>query len=284
MKLSRMPRVFMIENRITSPAGPLRFRLKGHIQKALSRTAKGDIVALYTTNEGDLHQRFFSLVQVGNEPFFSETDEYRYHLPIERAWLIPGGLPVKQVILRPLTGVPDMDQRNQLAGFVGSEPESFSGLDLIEIPVDNLRTPDTKAEVRATRKLKHKAFRNAPPPQTTRKGVMRMRREQAATYCFRIEGASSPAFKIGWAFDVHRRQADFNRYSLHEIGGLKYVLFESEIWGTAKLAYRMEQQLLRELHQFRLTGNTEVVVNVAEADLRAVWEQVQDIVARGAER
>lgn len=112
---------------------------------------------------------------------------------------------------------------------------------------------------------------NAPVPHTTRSGVMHMRRASAFTYAMEIQGASTPAFKIGWTFNHGNRVRQFNLYSLPEIGGLRYQVKLTEFWDTARQAFRMEQDLLRSFSAIRLNTNGEVIHGLSYKELESAW-------------
>jgi hypothetical protein len=99
--------------------------------------------------------------------------------------------------------------------------------------------------------------RAAPPPTTKRAGIMHMRRAPAFTYAMELEGASQPAFKIGWAFDYKARERQFNLAALPQLNGLRYRAKLFQFWATAIEAFRMEQSLLRTFNRLRHPANPE---------------------------
>jgi hypothetical protein len=113
--------------------------------------------------------------------------------------------------------------------------------------------------------------RNAPPPATTRQGVMHMRRAPAYTYAMSIDGATPTAFKIGWAFDARVRERQFNQASMPKLGGLTYRTKLTELWPTATAAYEMEQSLLRVFDAKRHPSNREVVSEITYTELQSEW-------------
>ncbi len=118
-----------------------------------------------------------------------------------------------------------------------------------------------------------KAGRSGPPPSTARAGVMHLRQASAYTYAMRIDGTHEPAFKIGWAFDVRLRTAQFNRASLPGLGGLKYTPELDQYWPTAREAFRMEQALLGEFASLRQRDNSEVVGPLSLNELERNWRR-----------
>jgi hypothetical protein len=100
---------------------------------------------------------------------------------------------------------------------------------------------------------------------------MHLRRAPAFTYAMRLEGATTSAFKIGWAFDWKQRERQFNQAAMPAAGGLRYRTVYHEIWETAFDAFRMEQALLRHFDSARHPQNREVVSAVGEDKLLAAW-------------
>jgi len=115
--------------------------------------------------------------------------------------------------------------------------------------------------------------RNAPPPTTTRAGVMHVRSASAYTYAMEIMGASAPAFKIGWAFNYEARMRQFNLYALPQIGGLSYRVRLFHLWATARLAFKLERALLQSFEHKRHRTNSEVIYDVRFTELQSVWSQ-----------
>jgi hypothetical protein len=113
--------------------------------------------------------------------------------------------------------------------------------------------------------------RNAPPPTTTRQGIMHLRRAPALTYAMAIEGAKFTSFKIGWAFDAKARERQFNQASMPKLGGLTYRTRLTEIWKTARLAYEMEQALLRKFDAIRHYANREIISGAEYPEIERAW-------------
>src|SRR5581483_12252163 len=113
--------------------------------------------------------------------------------------------------------------------------------------------------------------RGAPPPSTTRTGVMHMRRAPASTYLFQLLGAREPAFKIGWAFDWRQRRRGFDQVSMPGLGGLSYTAKLHQLWPTAMEAFRMEQALLARFDGGRHPANREVITGVSFDELETAW-------------
>lgn len=87
----------------------------------------------------------------------------------------------------------------------------------------------------------------------------------------RLEGARQSAFKIGWAFDYEKRARQFNRAALPNLGGIEYKVFLCHRWDTAKMAYHMEQNILKYLSQKRLSENNEIVTEIKEEEIKKLW-------------
>jgi hypothetical protein len=120
--------------------------------------------------------------------------------------------------------------------------------------------------------------RGAPPPTTTRVGIMHMRDAPAHTYAMRVKGASEIAFKIGWAFDAKARQREFNLASIPALGGLSYEIKLTHLWNTARSAFLMEQLVLRHFDTHRHAANREVITGISDETLLQAWTaQVQAV-------
>jgi hypothetical protein len=94
----------------------------------------------------------------------------------------------------------------------------------------------------------------------------------------KIEGVSSTLFKIGWAFDYRVRERGFNFVSLPQLGGVRYKTLLTELWDTARAAFKMEQALLRRLDDRRHPSNREVVCGIGLEAFQSAWAQcLQDM-------
>ena len=99
-----------------------------------------------------------------------------------------------------------------------------------------------------------------------------MRSANAYTYAFRITGTRQSTFKIGWTSDIQARLATFNKYSLPELDGLKYLTELHELWDTNQQAYEMEQGILKRFSDKKSEENSEVIFGVSKAELETVWQ------------
>jgi len=137
---------------------------------------------------------------------------------------------------------------------------------------EDLLQPTASAKERMHRK--HGVAKpTAPPPTTTRRGVMHMRRAQAYTYAMLVIGAQPTAFKIGWAFDFKQRARQFNRSSMPDLGGLRYRPHLFRLWDTARQAYAMEQRLLDQFVEQRHPENNEIVLRIEPRILEDIWKE-----------
>lgn len=126
------------------------------------------------------------------------------------------------------------------------------------------------AQERIAQATGHQSYA-APPPTTSRRGVMHMRRARAYTYLMELVGATKPTHKIGWAFDWKARENTFNHHALPELGGLRYKTMQHHLWSTATEAFRMEQTLLRKFQAEREACNNEIIVGVERSDIDRAW-------------
>ena len=117
--------------------------------------------------------------------------------------------------------------------------------------------------------------RGAPvPTEGIRRGIMHMRLAPAYVYWFRlVAGKTIVGHKIGWAFEWKRRLGQFNSVSLAALGGLQYKGLRVQLLGTARLAYRVEQQLLATLDQHRHPANQEIQTGIATPKVEEMWDK-----------
>jgi len=88
------------------------------------------------------------------------------------------------------------------------------------------------------------------------------------TYALRF--GETTLWKVGQASDLRVRIDDINRHLPSEIYPERWVLYRSHPWANAKLAYAMEQTVLKTLESFRTTG--ERVMCEAE-EIRTAWDR-----------
>lgn len=265
-----------------NPSGPLQFSERGRMMTARDTLHPEDRVVIVGTQEvptapedqGRLlalmevtHQTVSSLdfyVLADIEPhFLDENGNYRwpFGLQVNRAWQFDDPKPLLTDVSTRRFGRLGVLGITELTG---DEADRIMKLPRHEIPVRGLTGQRAGAGA-------GKAGRSGPPPSTTRAGVTHLRQASAYTYAMRIDGANEPAFKIGWAFDVKLRAAQFNRASLPGLGGLKYTPDLDQYWPTAREAFRMEQALLREFANLCQLDNSEVVGPLTLNELERIW-------------
>lgn len=265
-----------------SPSGPLQFSQRGWRDRARGLLRPGDLVVIVGTMGDETHSEERGMILGLMEPTttivssldydlargprdFDEAGNYRWPFGLEllRAWRF----------LEPRTALSaissrrfSMDSAQGIVPLLADEAEAI--LLLPREPVALLRPARTEARVAG---LEAARRRGAPPPTTTRTGIMHMRRAPAFTYAMMIEGASPSSFKIGWAFDWRQRERNFNQASMPELGGVRYRTILHELWDTAIDAFRMEQALLRHFDALRHARNQEVVSAVAADTIQQSW-------------
>lgn len=196
---------------------------------------------------------------------FDDEGHYRwpYGLLNRRAWRFPEPL----ALLENLSARDfHMDSALGIVPLTNSEAAAIQRLPREEV---ELLAP-TKAYARvhgndAARR------RGAPPPTTTRTGIMHLRAAPAYTYLMKIEGAAEEAYKIGWAFDYRSRERGFNFVALPQLSGLRYRTILFELWDTARQAFGMEQALLRQFDGARHPSNREVIHGIPFGTLQDAW-------------
>lgn len=276
-----------------SPSGPLQFSQRGWRDRARGMLGPGDLVVIVGTmgDETSPDERGMILglmeptttivssldYELGRGPRdFDEDGNYRWPFGLElvRAWRFSD----------PRTALSKISSRrfhmDAAQGIVPLLPgEANAALELPRQEVSLLRPARAEARVAGIEAARR---RGAPPPTTSRKGVMHMRRAPAFTYAMMIEGASQPSFKIGWAFDWMQRERHFNQTSMPDLGGVRYRTILHQLWDTAKDAFLMEQSLLRHLDAIRHPRNQEIVSPARADDVQKVW--IEYLLARRARR
>lgn len=259
----------------------MQFSTSGWRDNALRQLEPGDRVVLVGTmgdqTPEDMKGRLLGVMEPSREPVMSLDFDVRarpgdfvdgeYKWPVGlmnlRAWSLP---------LRPkLIEVSDrkfgMDSAQGIVPLTDDEAARVLALDWRD---EELLQPTAQAQARMA-KRHGTVKRTAPPPTTTRRGVMHMRRAPAYTYAMRVADARPSAFKIGWAFDFKQRARQFNHSALPGLGGLEYQPFRFHLWDTARQAYAMEQALLAHLSDRLHPDNGEVVTGLSDDDMSACW-------------
>jgi hypothetical protein len=263
------------------PVGPLQFSTSGWRDNALRQLEHGDRVVLVGTTgdqtPDDMKGRLLGVMEPSREPVMSLDFDVRarpgdfvdgeYKWPVGlmnlRAWSLPQRPRLAQISDRKFS----MDSAQGIVPLSDDEAARVLALDWRE---EALMQPTAQAQARMA-KRHGTAKRTAPPPTTTRRGVMHMRRAPAYTYAMQVAGARPSAFKIGWAFDFKQRARQFNHAAMPGLGGLEYKPFRYHLWDTARQAYAMEQALLAKLSG-RLHGdNGEIVIGLSDKAFDAAW-------------
>jgi hypothetical protein len=188
--------------------------------------------------------------------------KWPYGLLNSRAWTLLERPRVEQVSKRKFA----MDA---VSGIVALNDEETDIIEALAKREAKMAVPSAGAQVRIARAGGPRFA--APPPNTTRAGIMHMRRAPASTYLFELAGASKPSFKIGWAFDWKKRLRGFNHTSMPDLGGIHYKGILTQNWHTAMEAFCMEQRLLQEFQSFRHKANGEVLFDVDRDRLKSAW-------------
>jgi hypothetical protein len=263
------------------PCGPLEFSTNGWRDRARHNLRKGDFVVLVGTKgeqtDPDSQGRLLGMMEPTTEVVsvldfdlntravdFDDEGNYRwpYGLLNRRAWKFLSRPLLEEISSRQFT----MDSASGIVPLTDEEAQRIERLPKEEAPL--------LAPVRAVSRVEGEDVarrRAAPPPTTRRTGVMHFRQAAAYTYAMRIEGAPTPSFKVGWAFDYKMRERDFNLSSLPQLGGLRYRAAFQHLWDTARAAYKMEQTILRKFDAQRHPSNREVVFGIEHNVLQSAW-------------
>jgi len=267
------------------PVGPLQFSSSGWRQNAREVLKEGDLVVLVGTQSSptlpDEQGHLLGIVEPSTLPVmsldfematrpedFGPTGEYKwpYGLLNKRAWRLVDRPRLKEISERDFA-------MNSALGIVAFTEEEAGKIRALRRSEMRIIEPILSARRRIERVTTGRTSMNAPVPTTTRRGVMHMRRAEAYTYAMEISGAVKPSFKVGWAFDYADRQRTFNKASLPELGGVRYVSRLFKEWETAKDAYLMERRLLDVFKEKRALSNSEVLQGLSFGDLFAGWQK-----------
>lgn len=263
------------------PCGPLQFSTRGWRDRARKEISPGDLVVLVGTKEpptADEDQgRLLGIMEPTTEPVmsldfpletapqhFTEDNEYRwpYGLINRGAWKLLDRPVLEEISSRRFS----MEAALGIVPLAAEEADRILSLRREPVPLlTSTRLLERTEGLEAARR------RNAPIPHTTRVGVMHVRRVPAYTYAMEIHGASSSAYKVGWAFDYKSRVRQFNLYALPGIGGLEYRVKLTEFWDTAQQAFRMEQDVLKSFDGRRYPANREVIQGISYHELASAW-------------
>jgi hypothetical protein len=267
-----------------TPSGPLQFSLAGWRNRARNVLRPGDLVVIVgtMTDDTDPNERgkILGLMEptteivssldyaLSHKPrHFDGTGKYRwpFGLELRNAWRF---LEPRASLSGISTRKFSMDSVQGIVPLLPGEIESVLALPREEVAL--LRPIQSTARIEGVDAARRRA---APPPTTKRTGIMHMRRAPAFTYAMELEGASHPAFKIGWAFDYKARERQFNLTALPLLNGLRYHTRLFQFWATAIEAFRMEQALLCKFNSLRHPSNSEVVVPIVLEALQTSWLQ-----------
>lgn len=271
------------------PVGPLQFSTEGWRNRARAELQPGDYVVLVGTKGSQTQEkeqnRLLGMMEPTTEPVlaldylrpdrptdFNELGDYKWPFGLlnKAAWRFD----------EPRVRLADISERSfamdSAQGIVPLTADEAGRV--LALP----RTPASLAHlIEATARLEGDSVarrRGAPPPTTTRHGVMHMRRAPAFTYALAIHASRASSklvdpvgFKIGWAFDWEARMRTFNHAAMPSLGGLTYGPAMKHLWPTAIDAYRMEQAVLSWLQKAQHPHNQEIVIGVSGGELELAW-------------
>ena len=264
------------------PSGPLQFSTQGARDTAKSLLNPGELVTIVGTQGEPTPEHQQGKILGLMEPTKIDVSSLDYSFQRrpedfdeQGSFRWPFGLELRAAwrFLEPLSYLSDVSQRNfgreGALGLVALAPaDEETILALPREKVELLQPLRTRVQISGEDIARKRA---APPPTTTRTGVMHMRRWSAYTYAMAIDNAATAAFKVGWAFDYKMRQRQFNSASLPQLGGLDYKVKLFHLWDTAMDAFCMEQWLLRHFDSLRHPANREVIAPLTIKSLEADW-------------
>jgi hypothetical protein len=273
-----------------NPCGPLVFNSPGWRTNAAERLRPGDRVIMVGTmgeeTAPENRNRVMGMMEPSTEPvaaidfiipdqsnrrFFRDDGSYRWPFGLLnfRAWEFEPGLFLADVAPR------DGNQFGSAAaaGIVPLTTEEESRVlshPHFEVPLlTSLRTDNRLFGEDEARR------RNAPPPaEGARRGIMHMRTGMAHVYWFRlVAGNRIAGHKIGWAFDYRQRLSQFRAVSLSRLGGLRYQAHRFQTFETARLAFKVEQGILKTFDPHRYLFNREVMTGITTPQIETVWNR-----------
>lgn len=266
------------------PSGPLPFNSNGNRARAVRLLSPGDRVLLVTTKTEQVDEDLQGMVVAAVEPTTVEVSsfdfdiqtrprdinargEYKwpYGLMLKRAWAVDPPVPFSEVSSRTfsmaaVTSIVPLDRPDEVAH---ADALTLREVDLLAPRPGKLGKEEQQQLARS---------KSSPGVALIRRGWINLRHAPAWTYAMQIGNQNH--WKIGWAFDPERRRRDFEHAAMPSLGGLAYRVRFREHWNTAKQAWRMEQQFLRHFDTRRSPHNHEVLFEVLEKDLSAVWLRI----------
>lgn len=267
-----------------NPCGPLVFRSEGWRTNAIGKLQDGDRVVLVATlsdkPEPENRGRILGMMEPTAIPVSSLDFPYSmdhrawnngiyrwpYGLLNRRAWQFPSKPDFARLVPRPFA----MDSAAGIVPLSRDEEAAVLAEPHIEIPLASTVAIQAKLlGIDAARR------RGAPPPSTTRAGIMHMRSAPAFTYLLALENSAgrSVAHKVGWAFDYKLRMREFNKSAAPTLGGLHYRAKLFRLWDTARLAFGMEQTLLVRFREAQHPDNREILSGIAFAKIEEAWNE-----------
>ena len=259
------------------------FGLKGNRDNLLTNSSPGDQIAFVgTLREPTViteRGRLLGVAEIGRVPVntmdfvdesvrgpqdFDDNGLFRWPKAILmiRAWRF-----VPQPLLLDLVD-------EQLPYHATAQAILFSDEDASRIRALNLEEmhlPDSDALSRA-RTLDEALGRNGPttgPTPSSWSGSTGKDANQKA-YTYAMQFGDSDVWKIGYSTDVPKRAQVLNQHIPSEIISQYWRPIMTQQWPTEKAAYDMEQLLLKELTEFRTTGER---VQCREAEIWKAWKK-----------
>ncbi|MDR3486520.1 MAG: hypothetical protein P4M05_16625 [Bradyrhizobium sp.] len=273
-----------------NPCGPLVFNSLGWRANAVEQLRPGDRVILVGTMGEDTapenHNRVMGMMEPSTEPvaaidfivpdqsnrrFFREDGSYRWPFGLLnfRAWEFEPGLLLADAAPRE-----------------GNAFGSAAAAGIVPLTAEEERRvlahPHAEVQLLTSLRTNTRLFgedearrRNAPPPtEGARRGIMHMRKGMAHVYWFQLAiDDQIVGHKIGWAFDFRQRLRQFRAVSIAALGGLQYEAHRFQPLESAKLAFKVEQGILRTFDPHRHRANREVLTGIQVTAVQEVWDR-----------
>lgn len=222
--------------------------------RAFGGSGTSDEVCDWFITQGVARPSDLEKIQKHGETRFRKEVRFA-RLALAQAGLLSGNDP-GQWRLSPRGWTTDLDLESARA-IANRRPAEFDderdgSLDAPEIPPDLVTVPGPT---------------RGPAPIAWEGIVQRPLATEASTYVMRF--GTTSIWKIGHTSNMTARLAELNRHVPVEVLNCRWQLVLERKWDDPLLAYEMEQRLLRELVNYRTTGER---VSCTEGQLGAAWE------------
>jgi len=197
-------------------------------------------------------------------PEHYEKGEFKWPkaLVMSRAWVFDDEpLPELKKVFEKQLPFQAMSQAVRLSEY---DSEVVENLKATEVEI-----PETEA-LSKIRRLNVALSRPSPTtgvfPSAWKSLVERQLGKRASTYLLRF--GKSNCWKVGWALEPKERLSDINKHVPHEVIDQKWNLHMWQPWPDEKMAFDMEQRVLKGATKFRSTGERMLC---SQQEIESIW-------------